>query len=103
MKAIYVTKVKIAHLEQFSFCHNVFRRSSAAQQSKSVLMWEKGLRQINSKNDHCIKHTFSTQDLIPGYNPFPHTTILKQTSLNIFCQKMGNLSRLLQKHQKASI
>ena len=24
-------------------------------------------------------------------NPFPHTTILKQTTLNIFCQKMKNL------------
>ena len=24
-------------------------------------------------------------------NPFPHTTILQQTSLNIFCQKMENL------------
>ena len=24
-------------------------------------------------------------------NPFPHTTILQQTTLNIFCQKMENL------------
>ena len=24
-------------------------------------------------------------------NPFPHTTILKQTTLNIFCQKIENL------------
>ena len=27
-------------------------------------------------------------------NPFPHTTILQQTTLNIFCQKMENLFEL---------
>ena len=26
-----------------------------------------------------------------GVNPFPHTTILQQTTLNIFCQKVENL------------
>ena len=25
------------------------------------------------------------------FNPFPHTTILQQTTLNIYCQKMENL------------
>ena len=25
------------------------------------------------------------------FNPFPHTTILQQTTLNIFCQKIENL------------
>ena len=25
------------------------------------------------------------------FNPFPHTTILQQTTLNIFCQKIQNL------------
>ena len=25
------------------------------------------------------------------FNPFPHTTVLQQTTLNIFCQKMENL------------
>ena len=26
-----------------------------------------------------------------GFNPFPHTTILQQTTLNIFCQKTENI------------
>ena len=26
-----------------------------------------------------------------GFNPFPHTTILQKTTLNIFCQKIENL------------
>ena len=25
------------------------------------------------------------------FNPFPHTTILQQTTLNVFCQNIGNL------------
>ena len=46
------------------------------------------------------------------FNPFPHTTILQQTTLNLFCQNIGypfnystmfSKSCLLQRRQKASI
>ena len=30
-------------------------------------------------------------DNILWFNPFPHTTILQQTTLNIFCQKIKNI------------
>ena len=30
--------------------------------------------------------------IILSFNPFPHTTILQQTTLNIFCQQIENLS-----------
>ena len=37
--------------------------------------------------------TLNFQDFFPRnvFNPFPHTTILQQTTLNIFCQKEENL------------
>ena len=33
----------------------------------------------------------SSINLLTLLNPFPHTTILQQTTLNIFCQKIENL------------
>ena len=34
---------------------------------------------------------FVGKDYIIAVNPFSHTTILQQTTLNIFCQKIENL------------
>ena len=50
----------------FSFVTFFFQQSSAANVSESVFMRE-------------------------SVNPFPHTTILPQTTLNIFCQRIENL------------
>ena len=36
----------------------------------------------------------------PLFNPFPHTTILQQMTLNIFCQKMKNLYNWMDKWLK---
>ena len=36
-----VANGEIAHYEQFHFCHNVFKKSSAAEASKGVCMWER--------------------------------------------------------------
>ena len=46
----------------FSFSHNIFYKESGVEHKTSILD-----------------------------NPFPHTTILQQTTLNIFCQKIENL------------
>ena len=39
----------------------------------------------------CFDFDRSDQYVKRQINPFPHTTILQQTTLNSFCQKMENL------------
>ena len=39
--------------------------------------------------NQCFLHLYN---FFMTFNPFPHTTILQQTTLNIFCQKMENLN-----------
>ena len=41
------------------------------------------LKQYKVRRSHSIKKI--------EFNPFPHMTILQQTTLNIFCQKIENL------------
>ena len=51
-------------------------------------IWEMDKRQIFSFKKPKIRHSFfSCFEL----NPFPNTTILQQTTLNIFCLKIENL------------
>ena len=40
------------------------------------------------KGYSCLQQIFCMWERV---NPFPHTTILQQTTLNIFCQKLENL------------
>ena len=51
---------------------------------KSLWQMEK-LLVINKQQDH-----FEVKN-INLFNPFPHTTILQQTTLNVFCQNIENL------------
>ena len=48
-----------------------------------VLVWGKGLMKVWLLNRNEL-HPY-----VGGFNPFPHTTILQQTTLNIFCHKNG--------------
>ena len=49
------------------------------------------------KNNECNMFVLSNKQWVRQHlryvlvNPFPHTTILRQTTLNVFCQKMENL------------
>ena len=62
---------------KYSFLHKVFNSRSLA----TCLFWKQELCYII-----CLNLGINT-----SVNPFPHTTILQQTTLNIFCQKIENL------------
>ena len=69
-------QVKSAHCEQDFLLSQSYQESFAAETSKCVCDRERVTRYIKPKL------------LSLSFNPFPHTTILQQTILNIFCKKM---------------
>ena len=74
-------KKKLLVLSNFFFCHYVFKKASVAEASESVYMRER------------VKLVLVVTSVKqPTYiNPIPHTTILQQTTLNVFCQNIENL------------
>ena len=61
---------------------NVYQKSSALEAWEKVKYTEEMSWHIQSTPKN-------------GLNPFPHTTILQQTTLSIFCQKIENLYNLM--------
>ena len=57
----------------FSYWHNVFKSHLLQNTSKCIDKWK--------------RVTWTPYE----FNPFPHTTILQQTTLNIFCKTIENL------------
>ena len=51
-------------------------------------VWSTDVRKPGTHTDRWASHCDMTEKL---FNPFPHTTILQQTTLNMFCQKVENL------------
>ena len=72
------------------FPGSVFEYLSAAG---DVLVCEKGLHRslINLRHVEEGIERNAIVSFTMLFNPFPHTTILQQTTLNISCQKMENL------------
>ena len=73
-----VQKEKLLIMSNFNFFRNVSQRRLLKSCQKEAVCEKKGKWQPS-------KVPFQT------INPFPHTTILQQTTLNIFCQKIENL------------
>ena len=76
---------------QFSIIsQNVLQLSSAVASNVKTLL---RLPATVSKNVIACLILIKNKQQIMGsiLNPFPHTTILQQTTLNIFCQKLENL------------
>ena len=71
-------KVKLLITSNFTFCQNDFNYWTFIFR---LLLWcfQCRLLQIYC---NCMGK---------GFNPFPHTTILQQTTLNVFCQNIENL------------
>ena len=80
-----MAKDEIAHREQFHLLPLCFQKSSAADAPEMVLMRKRVKTQY-----YYLQYT-SFKALINLFNPFPHMTILQQTTLNIFCQNIENL------------
>ena len=56
-------------------------------------MWERVQDNSKTVSPTSLPRTFCylTAFQQTTFNPFPHTTILQQTTLNIFCEKIENL------------
>ena len=92
-----VTKGEIAHHEQFLLLQQCFQKSLAADLSASVKREICGVKVIKyvthkwtiSQNLSYLIHFVLRTSF--ALTLFPHMTILQQTTLNIFCQKIENL------------
>ena len=71
-----VNKWEITHHDQFILLQQCLQKSSVADASTEISVWERVQCQIWE---------------IGQFNPFPHTTILQQTTLNVSYQKVENL------------
>ena len=77
---------KLHILCKFFFCQYVIKKPSAAEAFESVYMRER----VYLCHDN-LSHMMGICFMLESINPFPHTTILQQTTLNIFCRKMENV------------
>ena len=77
-----VEKGKTAHYGQFLILSQNVQKSSAAETSESVCMWEMVKADVLTKTITIVPNTFSTISNIitrnTSINPFPHTANLQQ-------------------------
>ena len=88
-------------IEMTALWQKVLQKSFAAEVIERVCMWERVkvslvwnyLRQNVILGESFPTYRKSVADDFDTvyFNPFPHTTILQQTTLNVFCQNIENL------------
>ena len=101
-----VAKGEIVCFEQFLLLSLCFQKAAAAEASESVFMRVKVWKNLKMAcqfvhiqgvdiyyfcSQHSLSFPFQCEQILVFVNTFPHTTILQQKTLNIFCQKMENL------------